>query len=513
VAPEALALGGTGLFLWLFLRVQWRVGDEGSIVYNAARVAAGAVPYRDFFEVMGPGTFYLLAIWFKILGSTWLTSRIAVLATALLSASAIYYVARRTYRGGFAAVPAVLYTLVTVPLWPAASHHFDSNMWLLLALAVSVSSTPPSRTTLVSSGVLAGLASSVMLQKGVLFFSALCVARVIDNVEVREWRRAVIDTLWMVVPFVIVWAIIVVFFWSQNALSELVYANLIFPATRYRSINALPYAFGLRELAFEQFAPVFAAITPAPISHVATILAAVPLFLIAAVPAVAAALLLHGLLGRNRAAAQAARMPWCIWCTGFALFVSECHRADIYHLTYGSPILLIAVIGWAARVGGWVAVVSRRILLCGVVLLAAVLAVSGSRPHTTMRTRSGDIQVFRQDEALDFIHQNVPARGTLFVYPYYPMYYFLANVTNPTRYSILMYHYNAPEQFAEVIRDLEAGQVKYVLWDTWVAGANLTRWFPGYQDPPADEQPLEQYLNDHYRVIGVKNGFRILERM
>jgi hypothetical protein len=93
------------------------------------------------------------------------------------------------------------------------------------------------------------------------------------------------------------------------------------------------------------------------------------------------------------------------------------------------------------------------------------------------------------------------------------MYYFLANVRNPTRYSILLYHNNTAEQFDEVIRDLEAGQVRYVLWDTLVAGGNLTQWFPGYVDPPADQQRLERYLDDHYTVVGVKNRFRILRRM
>src|SRR5687767_3794765 len=81
-----------GLYLSLFLRTLWRIGDEGSIVYGAQRVTEGAVPYRDFFEVMGPGSFYWLALWFKVLGVSWTTSRAAIVATALGSAWAIYYV-------------------------------------------------------------------------------------------------------------------------------------------------------------------------------------------------------------------------------------------------------------------------------------------------------------------------------------------------------------------------------------------------------------------------------------
>jgi hypothetical protein len=75
-----------------------------------------------------------------------------------------------------------------------------------------------------------------------------------------------------------------------------------------------------------------------------------------------------------------------------------------------------------------------------------------------------------------------------------------------------MYHIHTPQQFAEVIEDLERHRVKVVLWDTAVAGTNLVRWFPGYVDPPADQQLLEHYLRTHYRLVAVENNFRVLER-
>src|SRR4051794_34221469 len=66
-----------------FLRILWRIGDEGSIIYGAERVSQGQLPYRDFFEVIGPGAFYSLAFWFKALGTSWLTTRIAIMVTAI----------------------------------------------------------------------------------------------------------------------------------------------------------------------------------------------------------------------------------------------------------------------------------------------------------------------------------------------------------------------------------------------------------------------------------------------
>ena len=204
----------------------------------------------------------------------------------------------------------------------------------------------------------------------------------------------------------------------------------------------------------------------------------------------------------------------CYWWGGFALLASEFHRIDLMHLAYGSPIVLIAAIVWLARASGWLAVITRRTLVTSVASLAMLLALIVVIPvRANFAARTGDVQLFTRDDALEFLHENVSPGEPLFVYPYYPMYYFLAGVRNPTRYSILMSAFQYAREFDEVIRSLEAGQVKYVLWDTWVAGANLTQWFPGYQEPPLDEQRLERYLDDHYEVVALKNRFRVLRRI
>jgi len=87
-----------------------------------------------------------------------------------------------------------------------------------------------------------------------------------------------------------------------------------------------------------------------------------------------------------------------------------------------------------------------------------------------------------------------------------------AQVRNPTRYSILMYRINTHAQFTEAIAALETQKVPYVLWDTFVAGQNLKRWFPNYEEPSEEGQILEQYFRRQYVEIEVRNGFRILKR-
>jgi len=93
------------------------------------------------------------------------------------------------------------------------------------------------------------------------------------------------------------------------------------------------------------------------------------------------------------------------------------------------------------------------------------------------------------------------------------MYYFLADVRNPTRFGEMMYGPGAKPYFDEAIAAIEARQVKYILWDTVLDGENLKEWFPAYQHPPENERWMERYFQAHYEQQAVLNGFRVLKRM
>ena len=88
-------------------------------------------------------------------------------------------------------------------------------------------------------------------------------------------------------------------------------------------------------------------------------------------------------------------------------------------------------------------------------ILVAVSDLWNTRAGYPIQTRRGIVLDTAPDDALAFLNTEVSKNEQVFVYPYYPMYYYLADLSNPTRFSILMYHYNTREHFNEVIRDLE----------------------------------------------------------
>jgi hypothetical protein len=498
------------LYLSIFLRSLWRIGDEGSIVYGAQRVASGAIPYKDFFEVMGPGTFWWPALWFKLLGVSWLTSRLEILFTALGTALAMYVGTRRIQpRPTAAAVPALIYAILTVPFWPAANHHFDSNLFAVSAFALYVRHSGRRLDTF-AVGVLAGLAATIMPQKGLATLGALVLSTALGRSQSKLDRH--LHSFWMPIGFGTVGLSVLLFFYLHGALGDLVYANVLWPFSQYHQVNVLPYMYGVLEFRLPHWRSLLEALLPKDIARLTLGLISTPLLLVASLPFIAG-VSVFGLVWSRFARPPESESSLPYWLSGVALCASECHRMDHMHLIYGSPILLMALAGPApARLRALRQIVAR-VTVCGTIVLGGLLGLSASGPGVTVQTRQGLIHMPRRDDALDFILSNVPRNTPVFVYPYYPMYYFLADVRNPTRYSILMYGINTRAQFQDTIETLDAARVRFVLWDTLVAGSELTRWFPGYQDPPPSQQPLEMYLASHYDLVGTRGGFRILQRV
>jgi hypothetical protein len=74
----------------------------------------------------------------------------------------------------------------------------------------------------------------------------------------------------------------------------------------------------------------------------------------------------------------------------------------------------------------------------------------------------------------------------------------------------MIYSYNTPSQFQEVVQILEQRKVRYVIWDTNLENV-IADIFPAANPPPGGFI-IEPYLESHYRLVQVVNGTRVLER-
>jgi hypothetical protein len=504
-------------YLFLFLRVLWRVGDEGLVVYGAQRVAEGALPYRDFIEAFGPASFYWHTFFFSFLGTKWFVARGVLLFTGATSAVLIYWMTRRLYRGPFEMMPSLFCLVLGIPLWPASNHHWDSNLFALLAVGMFLLWQEKGRTIyLVMSGVTAGITSCFIQQKGLLLLASFFLTLFLfDKRSTEKGKNILKHTGLLVACYMGVGGILFLYFHIEGGLQDLVYSTFLWPLANYHNVNITPYGYGLFEFYWPSWLAFFQQFFPESVSKGLSSLFLVPFVVLLSLPILIAVLtVISCRIPSNRPRIFHSAMITFL-CSGLALWISEMQRMDIFHVIYGAPLLLIACLGvWIPghEKTKWFRMSVLYVIAFCLLSFGIFNGMIASTANHRIETRRGIVYCLRDDSALHYLQENTHPGEHVFVYPYYPMYYFLANIKNPTRYNNLIYGYHTGDQFREVISDLERKKVKLILWDTLVEGKNLKTWFPRYEHPPEEHLILEHYLRDHYDMIGVENGFRILRR-
>lgn len=506
----------SGIYLFFFLRVLWRVGDEGLVVYGAQLVAEGNLPYRDFFEVFGPGSFYFLAFFFKLFGVSFFVARIVLLITGISIVTLVYIMTRRVYNLSFAMFPAIFYLIIGIPSWPATNHHWDSILFALLAVAFFFLWQDKHKMRyLFLSGILSGVTTCIIQQKGILLIIAFIIIIIINGLWKGNKRKIILMQLGaLLIGFSFIGLSVIIYFYLNRGLQEIIYANIVWPIKYYSFINVVPYGYGLFEFYLKGWSSLFSSLFPAGVCRVFEAIIITPYLFVLLLPG----LLLIGIVGLLWSGSdwwelfRPNLLPY--WICGLALFVSELQRMDILHLIYGSPLLIILTLVIQKKLfenhkifyNIGLAILFFCLIFLGTFRLAVAIS---TKP---MNTRRGTVYLIKTDEALEFINKKTKPGENVFIYPYYAMYYFLADINNPTSYNNLLYQYHTQEQFIDAIEDIEKKKVKYILWDTKLEKQNLRKWFPRYKMMHKEDLLMENYLESHYEMIDILNGFRVLKR-
>ena len=486
------------VYLLPFMRLVFLGSDEGTLVEGAVRILHGQVFARDFFEVMGPGTFYLLAGFFKLFGTTFLVARIWLFVTSLGTGLSMYFLSRRVCGRYQILPPLLLVSVYFSTMWPMVNHHVDSNFFALLSVVCIVLWQEKRKNSLlVGAGVLAGVTTCILQPKGMLLLLALFVW-----IWIQQRRRSgLLSSLCMVAGgYCSIVGLTLLYFWSHGALWDLIYMNFVWPSQNYGTVNTIPYATGILQFWTHWAIPIHGVRWLTPLGVVLI----TPFLLVAALPA------LVPVLGIPHGKDNLRPEILLYWLCGWALWLSEFHRRDIAHLTAGSPLLIILCVHFLVEYRGKIADWLLQFLAISAGALAAVnlfiVLCAQSVP-----TRVGPVGMFKSDQALAFLDSHAAAGSEIFAYPTCPMYYFLSATTNPTRYSLLLYNYNTPSQFQDAIRVLDRHKVKYVIWDTTVE-TKAAPYFSAAMYRPAGGLLMEPYLESHYRLVKEVDGLRIMER-
>jgi 4-amino-4-deoxy-L-arabinose transferase-like glycosyltransferase len=491
------------VYLYPFMRLLLLGGDEGTFLTDAVRVTEGQVPFRDFFEVPGPGSFYWLALFFKLLGTSFLTARICLALTTLVTALLMYFLARRLGTR-YSVLPAVFFLATSFgPLWPAISQHHDSDLFGLLAFIALLHWIDTRRPVLLfTAGVLAGVTTWFMQPKGLFLFISFLVLLVL----LGRKTKLLLSCGWLTSGYVAVAITVVSLYWWAGALPDLLYANIVWPVTQYSAVNEVPYAY---EILTFYGASWVKALSPVISPELAFALAGflmIPFLFIVALPLMAG---LPALPYYRRLAFNRTTLPY--WLAGSALWLSEIHRKDITHLVSGSPLLIILVFYLLGRERHRFTVQIAQ-LICSATFGLAVFNLLITLSATKFETARGAVYLFKPDPVLGFLKARVQPGQEIFVYPYSPIYYFLSGARNPTRYSILMYGINTDAQFRDAVQSLENKRVRYVIWDREFNDGEAKIGWPAYSVPAPERQMIEPYLAARYRLLERVEKYDILER-
>ena len=470
--------------------------DEGIFLSGAERIVNGQVFARDFFEGMGPGSFYWLAAFFKLFGDSFASARICLFVSLFGTGVSMYFLARRL-SPRFSATACLVLMAALFPFWP--SHHVDSNFAALLSVVSMVlGSQNHKRIYFITAGVLAGLTTCILQPKGVLLLCALLGWTWLQRGRFPGFRpSALIAAGYSAAIF-----FTLLFFWSRHALRSLVYANLIFPFKQYGAINHVNYGMGITN-SWREFVSI------GDHSHLSVALASVlimPYVFVAALP------LLSVILGLTYLRKPLAPEVSLYAVAGVAIWLGEYQRRDIPHLVSGSPLLLILCIYLLAEARNRVVRIMARTIEFSALCLALFNLLIVTVVAHPFQTRVGVINTLSPTANVSFLMSHVPAGEEIFVYPYKSDYYFVSGTKNPTHYSFLLYNNNLKSQFQDVIATLERRKIKYVVWDTtFITGIGSTA-FPGMRPTNPSQYIFEPYLQCHYRAVQKDHGEWVMVR-
>jgi hypothetical protein len=464
--------------------------DESYFLLEAKRIARGETLYRDLFYFAAPGAHWLMALIFRCFGVSLAVARLAM--AVLHGATAVLLVLTcRTLavRRGLALAAGVAYVALCQPVWPYASSHWLCTFLMVLLLFTVVRGRPwgSRRALAVVPGVIVGALAAVQQHAGAAMALGVGAFFLLDGLAGRRFGQPGAGaTAARQILFGAAGGAAVVLPLAAGLLASIgitpLYRQLVeFPLENYRRYHPSVAWAGTGPLSM-QWPPY----TYLPfLTH---------LRIVIGIDAARAAL--HW-LRRTDAAALEALLALVALCSASAL--SIVNFPDFIHVAYVAPLFLVAIAeGVEALVRPLEAAVQRPHVV-GWILCAALLAVLVVHLQRNLQrarasfpiaadTAFGPVDFATQPEAnivqrVRDAMRDAPTR-TFFAYPVYTSIYLTADVDNPTPYPAMVPGYNSPEQFADVIRALDATPPAYLLYCPFVG------------TPESD--PVLHYIGDHY---------------
>jgi len=514
------------LYLWPFRSASELFRDEGILLQGAARILRGEVLYRDFFSFYTPGSYYWLAVLFKLFGTSYLVARTRLAVYGGLFSLLTYFFARRVCGRWTAILAAYLFLIIGLPYRFEVLHNWDSMLTAYLALYCAVWWIQSARGPWAfATGTFAALTFLIEQSKGVGLFIGLAAGLLVvfaKRARPMAFRRshlamAVAGLVWPLVPTV-------AYFAAQHSVTPMI-SDWLWPVSHYSGANRLPY--GFINTSQSGWEVLYGSGSWA--RRLVFILFTSPCFLLPALPFLALALLaVHAVRmpsGDAHANASSYYTLVCAGGVGLVLSAVMTGRADLHHLVFVAPPLFVPL-AWVVEGRGfslpglakWRAALVAYLLVFFTTFGMAFLVGGPLAAQFRLETRRGTLTLRRTDFVIPYLIRHVSPGEEIFVYPHQPLFCFLTATYNPTSFEYLQLGMHSEGQIGEAMAQLAAHPPRMVVWAPSFNTATIPQEWPATPQRVLSRDTIRDFILARYRpcttlasdkvryVILIRNG-------
>jgi dolichyl-phosphate-mannose-protein mannosyltransferase len=486
----AVAVFAIGFHLPLFRWLLW-LADEGVSIHAAVKILNGHTPYRDFFEILPPGSFLIVAAWMKVFGQSFASVRALAIVTVATTAVLVYTAARLVSGRGVVAAGIAAAWTASAPWFDINHHWFTTAASMASAVSLMIALTRgPSRLSLFTAGLFAGGAAMITHTRGALLAAAvLAVVACGMSDGIRRVR-------WVIAGLVVAPAGIAVYLAASGALQTAVAEVIVFPLRHYAGIQVV--AFG-------------ASATLAD----AGLVAFFPLTVLLAAVTVAR--------GRWRSLPFGASVA--LAAVGF---IGAYPRPDTVHLAFATPLAAPLLASTTSGLLAALESVRTRLALSVLLALLTVWVVGYgtlsrlamlSRPRQTILTPRGPaeraVNVWTSDLAqlVAGIDRHTSRDARFFFYPFMPMLPYLLDRHHVGRTDVMVPGYTTSAQYADACAEVLARAEWVVIDRTWTDPHYLKTLFPALTDAnPGEKRRFETALTHGFQAVHTSRSFEVRQR-
>jgi 4-amino-4-deoxy-L-arabinose transferase-like glycosyltransferase len=497
-------------YLSAFCRYSALEPDEGIVLAGAERILRGEVPYRDFFSFYTPGSFYLLALLFRVFGDSLTVARTSLAVTGASCSVITYVLARRVCGRSMALFAALLTTITGVAYRFLVLHNWYSTLLCCIAVYAAVQLIDSRKSIWAfATGSLVGLTILFEQSKGV----GLCLGLAAGFLALRVmggprlFRRS--QSLALAFAFLSPLILTFTYFGYQRTLGVML-QDWLWPLHHYTQANHVLYGWQnwpeqARDTIFYS-GPAWLRILKA--------LAVSPGFLIPILPLIAVGVFAYMVFQVRTQKVAAGKINYYVLMSAVfsGLLISVLIvRADIIHLMYLAPLWYV-VLAWilgAPEFQSPALITARPYFLAyiavtfGLMGFALLLAATGAQ--NLIQTRRGVIKTSAKDTVVEYVQAHVPVGQEVLVYPYLPLYNYLSATRSPSRYDYFQPGMNTREQAQEIVTSLQSHEARPVLFEPGFAEKFANSWAGTPLNAIAND-PVADYIVRNYRVCQVLNS-------